>query len=276
MSDVKTEAVGQRDRSPSFPFIPLETAVERLVAFEEHHKRSPVLPDRVGPAWGMRPNSSQAQQTLAALKAFGFLETRRGTDGRSITVSEDGRTYLRAQQDAIKEAVLRDAALKPKQIEIYWKEWGVDRPSDPACLDALVLRGGFSQDGAEKFLRVYDATIAYAKLGQSDKMAPDEEEQPLEPGSLECGVDSSPPRVRAARPDYSAAPQKGKVALMEGERELTTGLLSKDASFRLIVSGKVGEKEIERLIRKLELDKEILAEATDEKETDDGAPEQHP
>lgn len=63
---------------------------------------------------------------------------------------------------------------------------------------------------------------------------------------------------------------------MEGERELTTGLLSKDASFRLIVSGKVGEKEIERLIRKLELDKEILAEATDEKETDDGAPEQHP
>lgn len=48
---------------------------------------------------------------------------------------------------------------------------------------------------------------------------------------------------------------------MEGERELTTGLLSKDASFRLIVSGKVGEKEIDLLIRKLQLDKEILAEA---------------
>jgi len=37
---------------------------------------------------------------------------------------------------------------------------------------------------------------------------------------------------------------------MEGERELTTGLLSKRASFRLIVSGKVGEREIERLIKK--------------------------
>lgn len=47
---------------------------------------------------------------------------------------------------------------------------------------------------------------------------------------------------------------------MEGERELTTGLLSKDASFRLIVNGPVGVREIERLIRKLELDKEILAE----------------
>jgi hypothetical protein len=47
---------------------------------------------------------------------------------------------------------------------------------------------------------------------------------------------------------------------MAGERELTTGLLSKDANFRLIVSGPVGVKEIERLISKLELDKEILAE----------------
>ena len=48
---------------------------------------------------------------------------------------------------------------------------------------------------------------------------------------------------------------------MSGERELTTGLLSKDANFRLIVSGPLGVKEIERLIAKLELDKEILAEA---------------
>ena len=47
---------------------------------------------------------------------------------------------------------------------------------------------------------------------------------------------------------------------MAQERELTTGLLSKDASFRLIVSGQVGVKEIERLIQKLELDKEILAD----------------
>jgi len=52
-----------------------------------------------------------------------------------------------------------------------------------------------------------------------------------------------------------------------GERELTTGLLSKDASFRLIVSGKVGEKEIERLIRKLEFDKEILADIGNEDES---------
>jgi hypothetical protein len=43
-------------------------------------------------------------------------------------------------------------------------------------------------------------------------------------------------------------------------------LLSKDANFRVIVSGDVGVKEIERLIKKLELDKEILADHDSGKE----------
>jgi hypothetical protein len=41
---------------------------------------------------------------------------------------------------------------------------------------------------------------------------------------------------------------------MDDERELTTGLLSKDASFRLIGSGHIGVKEIEMLIKKLQID----------------------
>ena len=39
----------------------------------------------------------------------------------------------------------------------------------------------------------------------------------------------------------------------KGERELTMGFLSKDGSFRLLVRGQVGVKEMERLIKKLEL-----------------------
>ena len=50
------------------------------------------------------------------------------------------------------------------------------------------------------------------------------------------------------------------IKVMEGERELTTGMLSKTVSFRLIVNGEIGVKEIERLIAKLQLDKEILAD----------------
>jgi hypothetical protein len=59
--------------------------------------------------------------------------------------------------------------LHPKQIRSHWDRWGADRPKDAACLDDLVLKEGFTQDGAATFLRVYDATIAYAGLTEADK-----------------------------------------------------------------------------------------------------------
>jgi hypothetical protein len=59
-----------------------------------------------------------------------------------------------------------------------------------------------------------------------------------------------------------------RITVMEGERELMTGLLAKDASFRLIASGKIGVKEMERLIQKLEIEKEILADHDEESEVD--------
>ena len=63
---------------------------------------------------------------------------------------------------------------------------------------------------------------------------------------------------------YLATEVATAIKVMAGERELTTGLLAKDASFRLIVTGKIGAKEIDRLIAKLQLDKEILAELDDD------------
>jgi hypothetical protein len=43
------------------------------------------------------------------------------------------------------------------------------------------------------------------------------------------------------------------------EREWKKGQLAKDVSYRLIVTGNVGVKEIEQLIKHLELEKEMLA-----------------
>ncbi len=42
-------AKGRRDRSPSFPFIPLATAIKRLAAFDTHFGRHPALADKIGP-----------------------------------------------------------------------------------------------------------------------------------------------------------------------------------------------------------------------------------
>lgn len=251
MSDI-ADMKAQRDRSPSYPAIPLGVAIERLTAFEAYFKRHPAPINQVGLAWNLAAKGSQSDQIMAALKSFGLIEYQGSSESRHVTVSDDGRTYLRAHQETIKQDVLRRSALRPKSISMMWELWGSDRPPDPVCLDVLRLKQGFSDRGALLFLKVYDATIDYAGLSTSDKIS----------SEIEVNADNEMvnPSVKS-EPNAPAQPSReSKRVLMEGERELTTGLLSKRASFRLIVSGEVGVKEIELLIRKLQLDKEILAD----------------
>jgi hypothetical protein len=63
----------------------------------------------------------------------------------------------------------------------------------------------------------------------------------------------------------------GQIGLAMGvqERVLQSGMLSKSASYRVVVSGPVGVAEIDRLLKKLEMDKEILADP--DPETDDAS-----
>lgn len=170
-----------KDRSPSYPFIPLRTAIERLVALDAKFGRHPAPALQAGIAWDMKPASSQAAQTLAALKSYGLVDYSGAGDARAAPISEDGRTYLRAQQESVKKEVLKRAALKPKAIAKYWNVWGPDRPPEPVCLDELVLRGGYTQTAAKTFLRVYDETIRYAGLSNSDIEAEYEEAQDDDP-----------------------------------------------------------------------------------------------
>ena len=150
--------------------------------------------------------------------------------------------------------MLKQVALKPKWIAHFWGKWAADKVPDEIRLDTLVLDHKFNENAAPTFLRVYDETIAFAGLSDSDKVALPEDGTASEDeeGDLPDDSDNLPP----------PPPPGGKkdIKIMAGERELTTGILARDASFRLIVSGKIGAKEIDRLIAKLQLDKEILAE----------------
>ncbi len=252
MTDAAPPAT-QRDRSPAYPNIPLKAAIDRLIEFDAHFKRSPARPEKIGDAWGIK-GKAYVDRTTAALRYYGLLEYKGASKERHIVTSDWGKAYLRSAQEETKRTVIKKAALLPKQIAFFWNQWGTDRPADAACLDELMFKHKFGEAGARDFLKVYDATITFAGLTSSDKpdqkLGNDPEEEEAE-GEGQDGDDPPPP----------PPPPGSKVKIMAGERELTTGMLAKEASFRLIVTGNIGVKEIERLIKKLELDKEILADA---------------
>ncbi|NTU50286.1 MAG: hypothetical protein HGA87_05305 [Desulfobulbaceae bacterium] len=159
--------------------------------------------------------------------------------------------------------MLKRFALNPKEIAKFWEKWGCNRPPDVVCEDTLVLENAYNPKAAPLFLRVYDETIAFAGLNDVEADAEDKGSF-----STEESDNSGLPTTGCS----DGAPEKGlhsqqKNKLGQGERELSTGLLSKSASFRLLVTGVVGKKEIDRLIMKLELDRDILAEPDEDEGT---------
>lgn len=158
-----------RDRSPSFPFIPLSEAIDRLKELESKFGRHPAPAAKVGLAWGVKDDGSQGAQIVAALKAFGLVDYEGSAAERKALISELGRNYLRAQQESVKKKLLQEVATKPTQLAKFWGIWGRKRPPDPVCLDVLVLESAFTENAAKKFLKVYDQTLEFANLNDANE-----------------------------------------------------------------------------------------------------------
>jgi len=251
------ENVAQRDRSPAFPVIGLKTAIERLVEFEAYYKRSAARPEKVGEARGIK-TKAYADRMAAALRYFGLLEYQGAGKDRTIAVSEEGRKYLRAQQEETKQEVIKAAALRPKQIADLWGHWLNDRPADAACVDDLVQNHGFSVAGARDFLKVYDATISYAGLTDSDKIDPNQEEAAGDEGTGEDRIINSSVRLKTPANPLPAPPQ-GKVKIMDGERVVFTEESNPQNYLKLVASGEVDETMLEALEDYVKRQKKRLA-----------------
>jgi hypothetical protein len=168
-----------RDRSPPFPFISLEKAIERAKQFEAQYKKSAGRISNVLTLWDFGLKSSGGSQTVAALKAFGLVETEGSAGDRKIKLTDLAQRILKDERPGKRDEGIKEAALKPKSLAEHWDIWGTDRPPDAECLSELTLERGYTEDAAVRFLRVYDDTVKYAKLGASDKIIDDEaSEQP--------------------------------------------------------------------------------------------------
>ncbi|MBJ6122092.1 hypothetical protein [Sphingomonas mollis] len=154
--------IRRAERSPSFPYIGLTRAVERLTEFHRQAERHDIsVADAATLAWGLTPRSSAALQTVAALLAYGLIDSRGAGDRRTVRISDLGRRAMTDQLPGEREQALAVAALKPRLITEFRDRWGPERPANAVATDLLTAHG-LTTDGARAFLRVYDDTVAYA------------------------------------------------------------------------------------------------------------------
>ncbi|WP_028969012.1 hypothetical protein [Sphingomonas sp. URHD0057] len=255
-------------RSPNFPVVDLPAAIESVGKIYLREKRGKFPKESAARHLGYTSINGRSLGMIAALRAYGLLEGR----GNDLVVTPDAIALLEAPQDSHDrlEALERAISAPPMFQRIMEQYPG---GTSPQTLKWWLIQQGFTSDGADKATAIYLRTRELVTRNQGAyEMATDVERE----GQLADAMQSDPkmqnifhglfetpqPQAPAQRPK-PAAREEG-LAMAVHERVLQSGMLSKQASYRVIVSGPVGIAEIERLIAKIEMDKDILSEPDDD------------
>ena len=215
---------GTPTRSPSFPFIDLETAIQRAEQFYEAERRNAAPSDIAVSHWGYSSKSSGGKQTLAALRAYGLLT---GT-GRVSLTPRALKIVVAGAPDRAK--AIREAALAPAEFKKLWSEHGAEPPSDQSLRHELVINRGFNENAVDDFLKNYKNTIDYSGLLDSATMSAEGEdsgETPTTSGEPSMQTQAIGPKVASAPLSTEVPPvtfplPRGNVVEIRLKKSVTT------------------------------------------------------
>ncbi len=247
------------NRSPRYPSIDLGDAIGKIEKVFNKEGRAPFSKEVAAGHCGYSSWNGSSAKAVSALKKYGFLRD----DNAGFRLTDDAITIIantdvpnsQERKDAIKRAALK--------VELFAGLLSTFGPTPSETnLTAQLITKGFSKDGAAKAARAYLATMELVARESDGKIEIEADGTNAE--QRQDGVKAEEPQKQP--PPAPPAQPTGGFQMVEGERLLADGLLSKSSKFRVLVSGQIGVKEIERLIKKLEFDKEILADPDDNEE----------
>lgn len=169
--DTSASTDQKRPRSPGYPALDLKTALDRarLLYKSEGRNRAPV--NTILDHWGYKPGSGGGMVALAALKKFGLLVDEGSGPTRKAKLTDEALRILLDERDVSPErdALIRKAALKPSIYSTMWNKYGRELPSDATLRHELIFDLNFTELGASEFIGPFKTTIAFARLGESDR-----------------------------------------------------------------------------------------------------------
>lgn len=155
-----------RTRSPNFPVVGLETALDytRKVYDKAAHHTVPLM-KVVTQYWSMKEKSSYAQQLIGALRGFGLLDVEGVGDKRQAKVSPAAQKILTKHADSQK--LLRAAALAPSIHRVVWEKYGRDGLPPDESMEHFLLHDHdppFNMKTIPQVIAEIRATFQFAKI----------------------------------------------------------------------------------------------------------------
>jgi hypothetical protein len=160
-----------RHRSPNYPAINLEKAVARAEDLYKAFKRNAVPAAVAQEKWGYKAGSGLGRQTVAALKAFGVIDTQGSGDDQHIKISEEAFDAI-ILNGPRKQQILRAMALKPPVHAKIWAKYEADGlPEDTSAVRYFLIKDlDFNEASVDAFVEQFKATLAYAKINAGDSL----------------------------------------------------------------------------------------------------------
>ena len=159
-----------RKRSPNYPVLNLEDAIARTkVLYDEdatHYMPIHLAHER----WKYKPFGSIADQTTAALRAYGLLDVDGEAKKRRVRVSDSGERVIRSAPN--RDVLIREAALRPAIHRELWEKFAQSGlPSDGLIRSYLEWErpaGTFNKDVVDDVIKRFRETIEFANLKTGD------------------------------------------------------------------------------------------------------------
>lgn len=240
---VKFKMSDARVRSPKFPSLTLREAVQEVERVYKAEDRNKMSRSVLAAHLGYSSLSGASASKIGALRHFGLIEG----SGDELRVSNLAISLILKEPGTKEHAsALKEAVSRPSLYSELLEEYGT-KPS-LANLEFKLVHRGFLKKSAEKAAQDFLDSAEFAGCWESDSYAA---EDSIEPESLPDGGE-----------DFSGGDTKFSETEMPrprpSEEEVSSGKLSKETKYRLLISGPFGADELNLLIKKLELDKEFL------------------
>lgn len=262
-ADAKVETRKVRHgRSPAYPSVTLEKALAlaRSLYDAEGKYAAPLL--SVFSAWGFGGKSSGARQALASLRYFGVIDVEGEGDNRKVKVSEPALRYLLdgREDSSERDALLRRFATAPSIHQDLVNQFPEGIKSDASAKHFLMFECGFNESGAAELLEQFRATAAYAGLFKPARILDSMITNPERSGPMQAEMADEIYASPAAQQGVRPATIPGQPALEREEDIWLRGPLSSNTRYKIVVDGQMGPREIGKLIKILEAQKDVLEE----------------
>ena len=227
----------KRVRSPNFSITGLREAVQQIHRLFEKISRHPAPRKAIASALGYTGLHGRSESATSALHKYGLLER----DGAENTLSTRAMEIIAPQSGFEKADALRDAARGPVLFAELIDHFKGSVPGDE-LLRAYLIRRGFAAAVVPQVIHTFRETKENVTR-----------ETALYPSS-------EPANRKVEKVDQEEEHTHSQIKRTAGEREFFSSPLSGQTRVRILMDGPAGPKEIEKLIKLLTVQKEVIQE----------------